>query len=93
MAEIALQQSAEMSPVNAGSTPKVPSSRGDTPKALDSSELAKGIMDRIVPPLESTTVTVQIFGVFSLPEGWKTKVREDDRSRFRRRTRTATRFG
>lgn len=34
----------------------------------------QNVLDRAIPSLDSTSVTFQVFGVYSLPEPWKAKV-------------------
>lgn len=51
--------------------PKEP--KGKAP-IKDHEKVLQSILDRTVNPLESTSVTVQVYGIFSLPEPWKSKV-------------------
>lgn len=71
-AEVLPQEHSGVTPVSAGILPKI-SSEPPTPKETDP-HLDRTVASRIVPPVEAATVTVQVFGVFSLPETWKTKV-------------------
>jgi len=48
----------------------------------DPEKIYQSILDRVVPPLESTTVSFQVIGVYSLPEPWKTKNPEEDTNKY-----------
>ena len=39
----------------------------------DQEKTMQGLLDRAVVPLEATTVTAEIIGIYSLPETWKAK--------------------
>ncbi len=59
----------DLTPATAGSV-KLPVK----PVPTDPEKSFQALLDRTVPPLESATATVQVFGIYSLPEAWKTKV-------------------
>jgi len=82
-------QSSGIMLANASVNPPKPPSEPLTPKQTDP-HLDREILKRIVPPVESATVTVQVFGIFSLPESWKTKVSIQVTIRYQKKIVTIT---
>ena len=52
------------------------------PPVKDYDKVLQSIFDRTKQPLEAVNVSMQVLGVYSLPESWKTRVPEEDTNRY-----------
>jgi hypothetical protein len=69
-----MAQIAESSKVSPRNEPQLPKEQKVKAPIKDHEKVLQSILDRTVNPLETTSVTVQVYGIFSLPEPWKAKV-------------------
>eukprot|EP00830_Metopus_es_P014783 TRINITY_DN4053_c0_g2_i1.p1 TRINITY_DN4053_c0_g2~~TRINITY_DN4053_c0_g2_i1.p1 ORF type:complete len:1046 (-),score=328.50 TRINITY_DN4053_c0_g2_i1:39-3137(-) len=55
-----------------------------SPKAptIEHDKVLQGMLERAVHPLPSTTVSLKVNGIFSLPESWKAKAGQEDLNRY-----------
>ena len=60
------------------------------PSSLEFDKVLQSILARTASPLTSTTVSVQVFGVFALPDAWKAKVTRGMQYRVRLQRKTQT---